>query len=157
MITPHHNRCFQLSLFYQIIHRQSELRALAIAEPADPRGQALKLNPLTRQVNPTAKNLILGKEFEHQIVRPMNVRRFARERHPTERAPAFAKQRSNIRGNKSRKVVSVLDSALERRCLVSENVWYHSALGKFRNNVGAVPYEADRDVFFFTDGILEDT
>jgi len=65
MVATDHDRGFELPFLYQIVHRQPELRPLAIPQPADTRRQPLKLDSLSRQVNPAAQNAIVRKQFQH--------------------------------------------------------------------------------------------
>src|SRR5437762_148477 len=113
MIASNHNRRFQFAALHQIIHRQRELRPLAIAKPADARRQSLKTNALPRQIDPAAENAIVRKHLQYQIVSHSDVRRLSRERNPAERPPALAEQRTDVCWNKSREIVSVLHSILE--------------------------------------------
>src|ERR1700746_425780 len=108
MVAPDHDRCFDLSFPHQLVHRQPELRPLAITQPADARRQALKLDSLASQVNPSTQNAILREKLKHQIIGDSNVRRLARKSRPSERAPPLAEQWPDIRRDKSRKVVCVL-------------------------------------------------
>ena len=55
------NRRFDFATFHQLIHRHAEFGALSIAEPANARGQSLKLNPLFRELHPAGQSLIFGK------------------------------------------------------------------------------------------------
>ena len=43
------------------------------------------------------------------------------------------------------------------RGLVSENVGNDSAIGQFGNDVGAIAHQPYRNIFFFTDGVLENS
>jgi hypothetical protein len=51
---------FDLSLLHQVVHGQPELRALAVAQPADARRQSLELDALARQVDPAARMRFSG-------------------------------------------------------------------------------------------------
>src|ERR1019366_3113996 len=97
-----------------IVNRQSKPRALAVSQPADASRQSLKLDALASQFNPAAQAAILRKKFKHKIVGNRDIRSLARKRHPPERPAPFAKQRTNIRRNESRKVISILHAALKR-------------------------------------------
>ena len=44
-----------------------------------------------------------------------------------------------------------------RGSLIGENIRHHTAFGKFGNNVCAVADEADRNIFFFADGIFQNS
>src|SRR5712675_1106119 len=108
MISPHYDRRFQLPFFDHVIHCQSELRAFAVAEPANAGGQTLELDPLASEIDPATKNAIVGKQFEYEVVGRMNVGRFAGKRYPAERTSTFTEQRPNVCRHESRKVVCVL-------------------------------------------------
>src|SRR6185437_6525530 len=79
MIASHHDGSLQSSLLHHIIHGEAELRALAVAQPADARGQSLKLDPLAGEVDPATQDVVVGKEFEDKIVSGVNVRGLAGE------------------------------------------------------------------------------
>ncbi len=115
MVAPHHHRSLYLAFCHQIVHRQPELVALPIAQPADARRQPLKFHALLRQFNPAIQMLVLRKHFQHELVRSRNVRSFARKSRPPERSFALAKQRPDVCRYKSRKVVSVLHALFERK------------------------------------------
>jgi hypothetical protein len=59
MITTNSDGSFEFTSFDKFIDRFTHLGTLAIAEPADPRGQSLKLNPVARQGQPAIKGSIL--------------------------------------------------------------------------------------------------
>ena len=61
MVAPDHDGRFDFAAFHQIIHGHAKLGALAVAEPANPRGQSLKLNPLSGELHPARQSLVLGK------------------------------------------------------------------------------------------------
>ena len=61
MIAPDHDGRFDLTAFHQLVHRDPKLGALAITEPANPRGQSLKMNPLLCELHPTRQRLIFWK------------------------------------------------------------------------------------------------
>src|SRR5215471_13630219 len=113
MVAANHDRRLDLSFLYQLVHGQSELRAFAVAEPADARWQALVLDALARQVNPSGQDAILWKELQNQVVGRGDIGGIAGERHPAKRPSAFAKQRPNVSGNKTGKVVGIFDAALK--------------------------------------------
>src|SRR5580765_1209412 len=77
VIATDYDRRFDLALSYQLIHRKTELRALAISQPADASGQSLKLDALACEVDPAAQDAVFREEFEDEIVSDVNVRRFS--------------------------------------------------------------------------------
>src|SRR5260221_6403637 len=114
MVAANHNGRLELAFLDQIVHGQTELCALSIAQPADARRQTLKLDALARQVDPAAENAVLREKLQHQIVGNGDVCRVAGKGHPAERPSPFAEQRTDISRNKAGKIVSVLHTALER-------------------------------------------
>src|SRR5437016_5246648 len=83
-------------------------------EPANPRGQSLKLNAFARELHPTRQCFVLRKYFERQFVGARDIVWIAAQRDPAKRATAFAKQRTNVFGNEPWNVERVLDARLLR-------------------------------------------
>ena len=77
MVASHDYRCLQLAFLDHVVHRQAKLRTLAVSEPANARGQALKFDPLAREINPAAKNAVVRKKLQHQVVGGVNIRGLA--------------------------------------------------------------------------------
>src|SRR5437588_2545185 len=77
VIAANYDRSLDPSFFHQIVHGQTESGALAITQPADSCRQSLELDPPACQIDPALQDAILRKQFQHQIVSPMNVRRVA--------------------------------------------------------------------------------
>jgi hypothetical protein len=73
MIAADYDWRFDLAFLHQIIHRQAELRAFAIAEPADACGQSLKLDALAGEVDPAAQDAVVRKELKNKIICDVNV------------------------------------------------------------------------------------
>ena len=86
----------------EIVERDAELRALALAQPADARRQPLKCDPLARQRDPAAQMLVVRKQLEHQVVGARDVLRIAGQRHPAKRSLPLAEERPDVLGNESR-------------------------------------------------------
>src|SRR5580704_10651850 len=114
MIATHDNRRLYFSPRDQFIQREAEFVALAVTQPANPRRQSLKLHTFLRQLDPARQMFIVRKHFEDKLVRPRDVRSFAGKRCPAKRPFPFAKKWSDIRRNKSRKVISILYAVFER-------------------------------------------
>ena len=68
---------------------------------------------LARQMDPTVQNLVVGKQFQNQIIGDRDVVRISRQGSPSEGPSAFGKHRPNVRRNESRKVVGILHAAFE--------------------------------------------
>ncbi len=86
---------------HQFVHGEAELGALAIAEPADTRGQSLKMDSLLRQFHPARENCVLGKHLERELIGARDVGGIATQRDPTKRSFPFAKERSDIFRNEA--------------------------------------------------------
>src|ERR1019366_3117511 len=114
MIAPNHDRSLDRTFLHQVVDGEAKPRSLAISQPADARWESLELDALAGEFNPAAQAAILGKQFQNKSVGHGDVRRLARKRRPAERPAPFAKQRTNIFRNESRKIVSVLHAALKR-------------------------------------------
>ena len=77
--------------------------ALSEAEPANARGQALEGDALARHLEPAVQVLVVWEERLHFRVGPVDVLGIAGERHPAERALAFAEERADVRGHEAGK------------------------------------------------------
>src|SRR6267143_1304399 len=62
MIAPDDDRCADLAARDEVINALAESCALAVAQPADARGQALVWHALSREAYPPGEDPILGKE-----------------------------------------------------------------------------------------------
>ena len=143
MIAADHDRRFQFAARDEIVEREAEFVALAIAEPADARGQALKADALLRELDPAAENFIVREHLQHEPIGAMNVGRLARKRDPAERPASFAKQRANVGGNEAGEVVGVLHALLEgERANVVAVIECHRA--EFLERQHALDVPADR-------------
>src|SRR5205814_9435803 len=111
----HDDGSFQFLLLHHVVHRQAKLRTLAISEPANARGQALEFDPLASEINPAAKNAVVRKKLQHQVVGGVNIRGLACKRNPSERTAALTKQRTNVCRYESGKIVGVLYAVLQRK------------------------------------------
>src|SRR5450755_3922172 len=116
MIAADHDRSFQLAARDQIVQREAEFIALAVAEPADARGKSLEADTFLRELDPAAENFVVRKHFEYELVGAVDVRRLTGKRGPTEWSAAFAKERANVGGNEARKIVGILHALLEGEC-----------------------------------------
>src|SRR2546428_1317229 len=63
----------QLTPRDELVDTFAEFRPLAVPEPADPRGQALKRDALGREADPTRERLVFGEQLEHEPVGPIDV------------------------------------------------------------------------------------
>src|SRR5437764_12447761 len=115
MVAANHHRSFDLPLPHQIIDGQAKLGTLTITQPADARWESLKFYALAGEIDPAFKNAVLGKEFQHQIVCNGDVSGITGERCPAEGAASFAEKWTNIGRDEARKIIGILDAALESK------------------------------------------
>ena len=92
---------FQVAATDEFVDCFAHLGAFAVAEPADARGQSLKLHAFAREPEPAVERRVFGEEFEREVVRAANVRRVARQSHPAKRPFAFAKKRADVFGHEA--------------------------------------------------------
>ena len=88
---------------------------VAQADPADARGQALKLDALARHVEPAVQVRVVGEQLLHLGVGLVDVLGIARQRRPAERPDAAAEQRPDIGRHEAREVEGVRASPRPRR------------------------------------------
>src|SRR4051794_35218679 len=96
MIASDHDRRRELAARDEVVQRDSELRALALAKPTNAGGQALEVDALSRHVDPPMQMLVVRKELQHQLIRPCEILWIARQCDPSKRALPFAKQRTHV-------------------------------------------------------------
>src|SRR3546814_8643811 len=85
MVAADHDRAFQLAAFYHLVEGEAEPVALAEADPADARRQALELDARARHVEPGMQMRIVGDQLLHLGVGLVDVLRVAGQSHPAER------------------------------------------------------------------------
>src|SRR5713101_4507259 len=103
MIASNYNWRFDFTAFHQLVHRNAELGALAVTEPANPRGQSLKLNPFAGELYPARK-----------LIGARDIFGVAAQCDPAKWPAPFAKKRTNIFGNKPGYVERILYAGLFR-------------------------------------------
>ena len=104
----------QLAVLHHLVEGQTRDVALAQAQPADACGQALEGDALARHVEPAVHVFVLGEQFLDLGVGLADVFRVTRQRHPAERALAFAEQRADVGGHKAGEVERVLHAFVKR-------------------------------------------
>src|SRR6516165_3402353 len=114
MIAPDYDGRLQLAPGHQLVQRQPEFVALAVAEPADTRWQSLELHFFLSHGDPALQMLILGEHLEYQLIGACDVGNLTGKRGPAKRASSFAEERPDVGRHKSRKIVRVLHSRLVR-------------------------------------------
>src|SRR3546814_669550 len=104
---------FQFAAAHHFVEREAELVALAEADPADARGQALELDAFAGHVEPVVQVLVVGDQFLDLGVGLVDVLGVAAERDPAERADAAAEQRAHVGRDEAGKVEGVLAAFVE--------------------------------------------
>src|SRR5689334_7922865 len=67
------DRCRQLAARNEIVEGQAESRSIALPEPANARGETLKVHLLARELDPAPQVRVIREELEHQFVRPREI------------------------------------------------------------------------------------
>jgi hypothetical protein len=117
MVAANRHRSFQLPALHQFVDRLAHHGALAVSEPADARGQPLKLNAIARKRQPAIQGLVFGKEFEREVVCLAYVFGVARKRDPAEWSFALAEERADVFRDKARNLEGVNAARIE--CLLA--------------------------------------
>ncbi len=92
---------FNSPLAHHLVEHQPGAVAVAEADPADARGQALEGDPLARHVEPAVQVLVLREERLHRRVGAVDVFRVAGERRPAERARCRGRRAGGCRRGQS--------------------------------------------------------
>ncbi len=87
---------------HQFIDRQAEFRAISLPQPTNARGQSLEGNLRRSFFHPAVQSHVIRKQSQHFAVNRKNIFRVSGKRRPAKRPLAFAEQRANVRGHKSR-------------------------------------------------------
>ena len=114
MVAPDHDRRLDGAGADELVEPVARSGTLAIAEPADPRGQSLEADALLCCFDPPDQRRIVGELFDDRAVGRGDVRGIARQRHPPKRTLALAEQRPDIRRNEARIVECARASAEPR-------------------------------------------
>ena len=139
VIAADHDRGGQFARRHHLVELQPREMALAVAEPADARGQPLECDPLAGHLDPPGEVLVIGEEFEDRAVGGGDVLRVTRQRRPAERPEALLELRPDVGGHEAGEVESPVVSGLSG--LVADGV-------AVVEHLGAAVLEADhrRDV-----------
>ena len=105
---------FSSPRLHHLVEGQTGAMALAEADPADARRQALERDALARHVEPAVQVRVVGEEFLHLRVGLADVLRVARERDPAKRPLAAAEQRPDVGRHEAGEVERVLHALVER-------------------------------------------
>ena len=112
VIPPDHHRRGHSPAAHELVDRQARSGAVAVAEPADPRGQPLECDPLGCQLQPPLQDTVLREQLQQRRVDRGDVRRIARQRGPPERPDAAAEERPDIGRDEARVCERILDARL---------------------------------------------
>src|SRR5579875_3797586 len=113
MVAADYDGSLQFAAGDQTVERETEFIALAVAEPADARGQALIADTFPRKPDPACQNFVFGKHFQDELIGAMNVGRLSGKRGPTKWPAAFAEEGPDVCGHEAGKIVSVFYALLE--------------------------------------------
>ena len=102
MVAPDHDRRRHVARAHELVDREARPGAVAVAEPADPRGQPLEGDPLGRELEPALEQRVVREELAERRVDRRDVGRVARERRPPERPDAAAEERPDIGRDEAR-------------------------------------------------------
>ena len=86
----------------ELVDRESCARPIAVAEPADPRRQALEGDLVGSHREPALQEDVVGEQSLQLSIDCLDVGRVAREHRPAERADAAAEERPDIGRDKAR-------------------------------------------------------
>src|SRR5438309_12083155 len=109
MIAADDDRRFQFAARDHLVEGQTEPVAIAEADPADARRQALEGDALLRHVEPFVQMRILRQQLLYLRIRAINIFGIARQRRPAERPDAAAEKRPDISRHETRKIERVAD------------------------------------------------
>ena len=98
---------------HHLVEGEAEAVALAEADPADARRQALEGDALARHVEPAVEVRIVGDQLLHPLVGLVDVLGIARQRGPAERADAAAEERADVGGDEAGEVEGVGDAVVK--------------------------------------------
>src|SRR4029077_7499535 len=99
---------------HHLVETQADLRALAVAKPADAGRQALELDALARQPQPAMEVLVIGKRLHDGAIGAIDVLWVAAQRDPAKWALSLAEQRPDVGRYEARDIEGVGDARLER-------------------------------------------
>ena len=103
----------QLAVLHHLVEGQAGAVALAQADPADARRQALEGDALAGHVEPAVQVRVVREQLLHLRVGLADVLRVARQRHPAERPLAAAEQRPDVGRHEAGEVEGVLHALVE--------------------------------------------
>src|SRR3954466_10797116 len=112
MVAADHDRGFKLAALDELVHGDAKLGPFTVAEPANPRGQALKMNSVARELHPARQSFVLREKIECQFIGARDVGGIAAGRDPAKRPFSFAEKRADVFGHESGNIESLFDARL---------------------------------------------
>ncbi len=100
-----------LALGDEAVDRQAELRPIAVAKPADARGQAELRDTLASEAHPAREPRVVGEHTQQLVVEHGDVAFVARERGPAEGPHSPGKQGPHVGGHEARVLVRAILAA----------------------------------------------
>ena len=102
VVAPDHDRRLDAPAADELVDREARLRAVAVAEPADPRRQPLERDPLGRELEPALQELVVREELAQRLVDRRDVGRVPGQRCPAKRPDAATEERPDIGRDEAR-------------------------------------------------------
>ena len=96
MVAADDDRGLDLAVAYELVEEQARLVPLAVAEPADARGQPLEVDELARRVEPPVQVLVVGEELLERRVGDGDVLGVTGQGDPAKGAEALAEERPDV-------------------------------------------------------------
>ena len=101
VVAPDHDRSLDAAGAHELVDRAAGARAVAVAEPADPRRQPLERDAAGRELEPALQHRVVGEQLPQHVIDRRDVRGVPRQGGPPERADAAAEQRPDIGRNEA--------------------------------------------------------
>ena len=110
MVSTNDNGGTQFPVPHHLIKRQSRHMALTQSKPANTGRESLKGDSFSGEVKPAMQRAMMGEQLLNLGIGFVDVLWIARERHPSKRTLAFAKEGSDAGGHETGKVKGVRDA-----------------------------------------------
>jgi len=104
MIPANDNRCLEFTVSHHLVERKTKPVTLPQTDPANTCRQALKMDALTRRIQPGVKMLVIRDEFFDFRIGLVDILGVTRQRNPAKRPDTAAKQRSYVRWHEAWKI-----------------------------------------------------
>src|SRR5690348_1943293 len=101
MVAADDDRRLDRAAAHELVEAPSRTRALAVAEPADPRGKPLVGDALAGGFDPADERWVFLELVDDRAVGGRDVRGVARQRDPAKRSLAFGEERPDVGGHEA--------------------------------------------------------